>query len=577
MRRAKVLLWTLICCGLAAPGPSAAQPPPAINLRLPSDAAGGGTLAIRLTIPPQSVGARYADGAPVLVFVPGGQSVGGLNGGESYAMEGFIAVTMIFPGGTSGGFHSDGVYDYRGQRCIDALRDVLLFAGGRKADSIGRTIDQAVPVHPLTEMVGMIGSSNGGPISMATLAAHGSQLGFVSTYVGWENPTNDQTVLVEAGGRFYDCDPASDGDGNGIPTDDGKNPYFTAYASSTLEMEWDRLSYDPAYSWVVNDPAGQHPPVARQGALFYDGNGNGVIDAVAGDPDCFDVDGSGSLDYGEDYLLRPTPSYESGALLLHYSVGATAEAETRGLFGPVWPPDVAASSACDLFWSMRDATRRYAALAAARPDLRCTLAFAAADHVQASDPHPHVQQAYDGLRAGGIWCRLNPDESYFRLIDGSPAAPPADNDANLTANWPGLTQHDEDYPLASSVASLAAVLEMADRAHAGVWIPNLSGPVTSAADVGAASSLSIEACPHPAQRGSLLRWRGMGEGPARIRLFDVAGRVCGERRLEAIAPEGAITLAAIPDRSFLWRTGVYWAEISSPGGATACRIVFLGR
>jgi len=53
----------------------------------------------------------------------------------------------------------------------------------------------------MTTSVGMIGSSNGGPISMATLATYGAELYFVAAYVGWENPTNSQSVVVELGGK----------------------------------------------------------------------------------------------------------------------------------------------------------------------------------------------------------------------------------------------------------------------------------------------------------------------------------------------------------------------------------------
>jgi len=180
----RLCLCVMACVALFMSSADAQPPPPTINLRLPSDAAGGGTLAVRLTIPPQVIGPRYDEGAPVLVIAPGGQSVGGLNGGQSYALQGFVAVTFIFPGGTEGGFHSDGFYDYRGILCIQALRDVLLFAGGRKTDDLGRTIDAVLPFAPLTWMVGLIGSSNGGPISMATLVIYGTELPFVATYVG---------------------------------------------------------------------------------------------------------------------------------------------------------------------------------------------------------------------------------------------------------------------------------------------------------------------------------------------------------------------------------------------------------
>ena len=56
MRTTCLLIGILIF----ASGAAIAQTP-TINLRLPSDAATGGTLAIRLTIPPQTTDSRYSD------------------------------------------------------------------------------------------------------------------------------------------------------------------------------------------------------------------------------------------------------------------------------------------------------------------------------------------------------------------------------------------------------------------------------------------------------------------------------------------------------------------------------------
>jgi hypothetical protein len=479
--------------------------PLTLNLRLPSDGADGGTLAIRLVIPPQEIGLRYYDGLPILVVVPGGQGVGGLTGGMEYVELGFVVITFIFPGGTVGGFHSDGVFDYRGERCILALRDVLLFAGGRATDHLGYTITDIVPPPVLTEMVGMVGWSNGGPVSMATLATHAGDLDFVATYVGWENPTNGQTILVEAGGKFYDCDPNSDGDGNGIPNDDGKNPYITGYSPTSIAMDFDRLAYDPLYEWLLTDPAEQEPPVLQVGAVFLDGNGNGTLDTTGGDSECFDLNGNGRLDVGEDYRLRPTASYETGSLLLYHSVEVMNAATAQDLFGGTWPPELADAAACEEFWSWRDATRFYGTLAAALPDVRCLLVFNESDHVQAADEHPHIQQAYDGLQSGGVWCRLNPDEVYYRRFDSTPPHPPADNDANTPVSWPDMPGYHEPFGLDGDAATRAAVLEMADRAWTDDWSTNLAGLLVAVGDLHLNRRLELSIAPNPADAATLIR------------------------------------------------------------------------
>ena len=567
----------VFACIAVLAGRAAAQAPPTINLRLPSSAAGGGTLAVRLTIPPQVVGPRYAEGAPIVVFVAGGHGTGTLNGGQSFALQGFVAVNFLFPGGVEGSFHSDGTFDYRGAQCIAALGDVILFAGGRKTDDLGRGIGQLLPFRALTEMVGLHGSSNGGPMSMAVLGTYGGELGFVTTYVGWENPTNSQTVVVEAGGKGYDCSPTVDGDGNGIPTDDGKNPYLASYGAASLGMEFGRLAYDSTVVWTATDPANLHPPVAHTGVLFLDGNGNGRLDTLLGDPDCYDANDNGRLDAGDDYLFRPLAAYDTGNLLLHYSIEVANEAQARQVFGATWPADVASPAENAGYWALRDATSFYAAVAAARPDLHCLLSFAAEDHVQASDDHLHIQQAYDGLRGGGIWCRLNPDEAYYRLVNSTPARPPADNDANVAVAWPAMGACAEEYPLSSTQGTLAAVMEMADRARGRNWLANLEGPVSDVESGRLAGSHGVRITPNPATAAAAIEWWGIEAGSATLRLYDVAGRRRAALPIVTSGREGRLGLERLLGAGSGLSPGVYWLEFRAAGGRPIRRSLVIRR
>jgi hypothetical protein len=525
---------------------------------LPSDAAGGGTLAVRVTIPPVSIGPRFEDGAPIVVFAPGGFGVGGLAAGAEYTDEGFVVVTFIFPGGTSGGQHSDGIYDYRGQNCIDALRDVLLFAGGRKTDSLGRTITQLLPFPALTEIVGLSGSSNGGTISMAVLGQNGASLPFVATYVGWENPTNGQTVASEAGGKAYDWNQDFDGDGNGIANDDGKNPYVAGYGPESIPLDWSRLAYDSAFMRTYNDPAGLNPPVERAGILLLDGNGNGAVDIVPGSNECTDMNENGRIDAGEDYVLHPLATYETGDFLLHYSLEATIEAEARGLFGSPWPADVADPAEAAAFWSLRDATQFYGSIGGALPSLHAMLVFAASDHVQAADEHLHIQQAYDGLRGEGIWSRLNPDRAYYLEALPNPPGTPSDHDANTPVIFPAMAEYDEPHPLSSTIGAAAGVVEMADRAHADLWIANLEGVIEASAvsedgsqetgsRCGRATTLLLRVQPNPTTERSTVTVLGEVTGPVALRLFGADGRVCGHASVGTVRSGGAqpagVTLA----------------------------------
>ena len=75
-------------------------------------------------------------------------------------LDGFINVSFCFPGGSSDGRNSAGTYDDRGQNCIDALRDVCLFAMNSKADAGGHTISQILAATVLTDNIGLYGASN---------------------------------------------------------------------------------------------------------------------------------------------------------------------------------------------------------------------------------------------------------------------------------------------------------------------------------------------------------------------------------------------------------------------------------
>jgi len=75
-------------------------------------------------------------------FGPGGyvRGLGGVVG------RGIVQITYNYPGGRTGPFASDGVYDYRGMNCIRATRDVVRFALGELTDDKGRRLEEIVGV-----------------------------------------------------------------------------------------------------------------------------------------------------------------------------------------------------------------------------------------------------------------------------------------------------------------------------------------------------------------------------------------------------------------------------------------------
>ncbi len=146
-----------------------------IDLRLPSESADGGTLTVRLYVPENP---RYDEGTPVVVWVPGGYETKGINHDFPPTADDIMVATFIFPGATDewSGFGSDGTYDWRGENCIRALADVILFAAGQLEDENGNTIDDLSPVPVIHNNIGTIGVSNGGNLPVAAAALHGDEL-----------------------------------------------------------------------------------------------------------------------------------------------------------------------------------------------------------------------------------------------------------------------------------------------------------------------------------------------------------------------------------------------------------------
>ncbi len=459
----------LICTGFIGPGICPDAGAAEMTIQVPSDSTGGGNLRVRVSYPDNVSEYRFDTGAPVVVMSPGGHGPGSLSPNPPMQLYGCVMVTFLYPGGSDGPFSSDGTYDYRGETCVMALRDVLEYALGQRLDIMGNTIHDIVPGTVLTDNTGIVSGSNGGPTTTVTLATHG--LEGIKTLVFLESPTNDQTVNSDLGSVRYDCDPGVDGDGNGLFGDDGKNPNYTIYGPSSCTVDYTTLAYDSTVSVTYNDPGYTWPPVSLDGVLFLDNNQTGTLDST-GSPSCYDTNGNGMLDNDEDYPFSAKITFDGeGNLKLFYSTEVTEAIESADIFSGGWPDHIATAAESVAFWTWRDSTLHYETLAAQFPDIRVLYTFSETDHVQAADDHPHIQQAYDGFCRNGLWCRLNPDRVYVADIIGEPLPEgTVDNDANIPVT-PGTIK---DYAQPDSVNdSVAAVCEMTDRTQYSRWDVNL--------------------------------------------------------------------------------------------------------
>ena len=413
--------------------------PPSVTLRLPFEGMGTstGTLAVRIYLPQAS---RYPEGAPVVVYVPGIEKIGGsLADPFAGLLTDAIRISFLMPGGCENSVCSDGVFDFRGEDSLRALRDVLLFAAGEKADELGRTLSAISPITPLVHNVGVFARSLGGMIATVAAARYGDELyGHWRWLVGWENLTSDQYGEL---GLKHTCPVTANFSPRWV------NPRYTAYGPITLVISYSDVAYAPGVG------------------LFFDGNGNGKYDLRTLPNGCLtpDTDGDGVLEPTEDFPMSPM-RYKGKE---YYSVGATW-ALSQALGGKPWPPDLATPQETEEFWAVRSPVLHYDLIPASLPNLRVMLPFGVTDHAQPPPDKPHVRQAYDGFHRNGIWVKLNPSPSYVLTLD-----PALETRSDLPNNQPNWAPDDwsaiADYAYPDDTPSelwwTAAVHEMAEIAQ----------------------------------------------------------------------------------------------------------------
>lgn len=449
---AAFLLTTIV----PAPQVAAVQAPPGglafVDVDLPSEAAGGGTLALRI-FPPDVP--RYAEGAPVVVFATGGDAAGGVRPELTRASEA-VRIVFIFPGGRdlANGRASDGVYDNRGPNCIAALRDVVLFAAGALRDDRNRTIDDVLDVPVLHDNIGLFGSSNGGNIVVAVSARYGADLrGRLRYVVQWESPVSSQVATSDMGPGRLDC---TGGPGGPPPTTGSVNPWYdpAGFTDTTLDVDYSAIAYDPS------DAA--HP-------VFLDGTGDGhyttTPDPSHGGCRTPDLNLNGRLETIEDF---PLGSYPSGSRRV-YSRPAMQAIAAAGLAGDLPASEFLSTAESEAYWNEREAVRLYDAAADAIPDLEGMVLCSLVDHVQtATVDKPHTHQAFDGWRRNALFARINPSRAAVIDVDPSLATRtdlPDLPDDTPPADWSAPEAYAYPDALEPTVQA-AAVYQMADRARA---------------------------------------------------------------------------------------------------------------
>jgi len=459
-------------------------------LRVPSQGAGtGGSVAVRLSWPDNQATYRFGiDGAPIVLLVPGGVEPGTFEDASTSVPlldRGIITMSFIFPGGTDDGQTSDGVYDDRGPLCQMALRDVARFAAGEQADTLGRRITDIVPGNVRSDMLGLLGISNGGMTIVTTLARHAGEFPPVAWFISWESPACAQNIALELPMWFIDPNGNVDADGDGVLINDVYNGAYTAYDFPALEVDYSKIRYDPSIliPWqLINLPYNYF------GLFYFDNDGNGVFTTSLAGLVAPDVDGNGIVDADEDFPLIGMPVSRPGELPAR-GVLSQGAAQAAASLGITWPAHYLTPSEVADFWPTRDGALFFSDAITSQPTMRGMTLHFKTDHAQHSHDHAHVLHYLRAFASEGRWCRANPDAAYIEFAFGAPRPGAPDVDANamiLPTEMSSVSSPDTN--LQGLILTFeAAILEMCDRTYTGRWETNLDAvlPLIAAGNRGA--------------------------------------------------------------------------------------------
>lgn len=423
----------------------------AIDIRLPSDSTGSedGTLAVRIYLPDNEP--RYEAGAPVIVWAEGGYEMKGIDSDLMNYNDDFIIVTLLYPGvdDSYSMLSSDGEYDDRGENCIAAMRDAVLFAAGELTDDEGRTIEEVIGMPVLYDNIGMIGVSNGGNIIVAVAALYGELLvDHLKYIIQWETPVSSQIANRDFGRVVYDFGSGRQGD--------YFNERFIEYGSKIIKADWSDLAYDPDEDYYI---------------VFHDGDGDRnyttVEENLAGKVvDIPDVNLDNELTAQEDW---PLDSYPEGDKKM-YSRAVTYALEEYNVFDDDWPENIGTPEEADAYWDIREAVWMYEDVMEKLPDLYAMILGNVEDHVQSSPQKLHLHQAFEGWNENGAWVQINPSPTYVisadETLEGRMDLP--NNEPNVgPGDWYDIDAYCMPSDVEKQIYQLASVWEMMDKVQRG--------------------------------------------------------------------------------------------------------------
>lgn len=439
--------------------PAALKTPPmvkeqSVSTFVPSEACPGQGIAVNLIY---STRPRYKEGAPVVVVVPGGNHNHGLDSSIHAAQQGFIELRFAFPGGGKPGFASSGIYDNRGIKSQEALRDVLKFAAGNSDDYQGKKISDLLPVTVYNKTVGTIGWSNGGNILITTLAKHASELPFVSWVAFYESPVGSLFFPPNLGGA----------------EDRMLNKHYRAGTAATGQplVDWSKLRYDKE----GKKHPGAHKKLGEpeiKGVAYFDENGSGSWDETG------EFALTYSTDIGFDKQIYPPSATKALLRLPEYQPPKLDKTKPKDKPAPVVIPFASLEESQGYFHD-RDGSLHVKALVEAYPNMAFTLFGSHLDHLQRQPDHPHLSLLYNSLlEAKPKFLRLNPSSIYVAHISNMKASTFAENKPGSSIESDAIDQCLETEGLIPDYAYMeAAAAELSDRVYLGKWNKILAAPL----------------------------------------------------------------------------------------------------
>jgi hypothetical protein len=417
-----------------------------VSTYVPSKSCTGQGVAVNLIYPNK---ARYKDGAPVAVVIPGGIGPDGLAFEMHASQVGAIEVRFAFPGGGSPQFGSQGTYDNRGANSLEALKDVILFAGGKKTDYKGRTIIELLKdkVKAQPDNIGLVGWDIGGNQALAVLGKNPQELSFVKWMTFYESPV---------GSMFWP--PAL-----GSSSDLKLNNHYRQGSAATgnVLIDYRKLNWAPKQFRNPNRLASRkRGSPGLKGVLYFDENGNSIWEE--------------SNEFAFTSALDPELSKQ------FFPPQVIGGIQKVGLFPPkFWPDNIATVEEAEAFFADRDGSLFVETVAKEFPNLMVTIFASAADHDQQQPDHPHIVFLYNLFLQNKVrFLRLNPDPNYMMAVGGMNVINFVNNKANGSIDSDSIMSQMEPEGLVPDYVYIeAAVAELADRTKGKIYKPSLNGVI----------------------------------------------------------------------------------------------------